>query len=514
MRKRSLFIALCVLLFGAACQLTSPRPSSLSNTNASQNIQETNAAAFLSPTADAIEAQQYPTETPTALATLTKTLQPGADSPGPWLVYPSPALDGLHAYDLTSKKIIEIPLPVPIYFGDLSSGRSPDGQTLMIRAGSPSNTDELALYRVEIPAGKAEKITPLLSIILHRQFVNQEGTRAAAAFQSVIREDALAWSSDSRFLAFSAAINTQTSDLYVVDTVNDRIVRVNGHFSQSASPFWSPGGNWLISQELSEFDAQTGWRADFVTAVLAPTFAQQKTLYLAPANSHEEIFIGWINAQNFISISNTDQGPQIIRQINVENNRVVVLFSGQFRQAAVDPVNRALAFVLTYDQGISQNMDGGIYLLPSDASNFQLVRAGAWHDLWFDPAGMFAAVGTSGVFKFTPGEGGVFIPDKNGLTLSPQGNWMIGWRGGQASDAGAWLYQPNSDHPLQRLLEAGVKHVFWQPDSMGFFIYTIEGLYHFEFPRLRPIEIEIGFPDPFPMEFALLEADPSADRID
>ena len=514
MNKRLLFLALCGLLIGAACQLTSPRPASLSDTNASQELQETSSATFLTQTA-AIEDQQFPTKTPTVLVTsTTTTIQPDADSPGPWLVYPSPTQDGLHAYDLSSREIIEIPLPVPIYFSDLASGRSPDGQNLMIRAGSPSVTDELALYRIEIPAGRTEKVTPLLSITLQRQYVNQDGRLAVAAFQSVIREDVLAWSPDGRFLAFSAALKTQTSDLYVVDTVNDRIVRVIGHFSQSASPFWSPGGNWLISQELSEFDQQAGWRADFVTGVLAPNFAKQKTLYLAPANSQEEIFVGWINAQNFISISNTDQGPQIIRQINIENNREVVLFLGQFTQAAVDPVHRALAFTLTYNQGIAQNLDGGIYILPSDATNFQMVRAGVWHDLWWDPAGSFVAAGASGVFKFKPGEDGIFIPDKNGLVLSPQENWMIGWRSGQTSDAGAWLYQPSSDHPLQRLLEAGVEHVFWQPDSMGFFIYTIESLYHFEFPILRPIEIETGFPDPFPMRFALLEVDQSADRTD
>jgi Tol biopolymer transport system component len=76
----------------------------------------------------------------------------------------------------------------------------------------------------------------LLSLPLQRQVVNQEGTRAADALEVVTRPDGLAWSPDGRFLAFNAALNNDNSDLYVLDTLNDRIDRANRFLSQNTSP--------------------------------------------------------------------------------------------------------------------------------------------------------------------------------------------------------------------------------------------------------------------------------------
>ena len=110
---------------------------------------------------------------------------------------------------------LEISLPEPIIVSDLVNGLSPDGHTLIVRAGSPLNTDEFALYRIDLPSTTVTKLTPLLSLTVQRKIVNQEGTRAFDTLRAVSREDGLAWSPDGTYLAFTAALNVTSSDLYL-----------------------------------------------------------------------------------------------------------------------------------------------------------------------------------------------------------------------------------------------------------------------------------------------------------
>ena len=106
---------------------------------------------------------------------------------GPWLVFPSVDESALLAYDLDAKTMIEIPLPEPIIFGDLARGLSPDGHTLVVRAGSALTTDELGIYQIDLPSGTVTQLTPLLSITNQRKLVNEEGSRVFQTLEAVTR---------------------------------------------------------------------------------------------------------------------------------------------------------------------------------------------------------------------------------------------------------------------------------------------------------------------------------------
>jgi hypothetical protein len=81
------------------------------------------------------------------------------------------------------------------------------------------------------------------------------------------------------------------------------------------------------------------------------------------------------------------------------------------------------------------------------------------------------------------------------------GNWIITWGDGEKSTSGARLHQSNSNHPLQTLLEGHVESIFWQPDSMAFFIQSEGVLYYFVFPGLKPLEITDGLSMDSPLEW-------------
>jgi hypothetical protein len=481
---------------GMACQLTSPRPASWAGTPTAEawgtSVALTQAAIegpgdfLFTPTLPPLPVEVTPTPTVTAT--------PRVDGFGPWLVFPAPDNTGLQAYDITHQVTLEVPLPEPIIPEDLVRGRSPDMRTLIVRAGSALNTDELALYRVDLPSFEVSPVTPLLSIPVQRKIVNEDGLRVFETLATVTRPDGLAWSPDGRFLAFSAALDGETSDLYVLDTLNDRVERLNGLFSQNATPSWSPGGTWLISQELNYVPQLERWRAELVTGLRLPGYDSQNMIYLPHASSMAEVFVGWLNADTFVSYAQTEDGPRWLRQVDMEALNDSIIREGGFQQIAFDPTSGVMAYILSYEDAIPQGLSGGLYRIIPDSPVHQLQQVGNWDQLTWDATGRFMASGPLGVTLFTAQGESVLLPDQANARLSPDGNWLIAWGDGQTSRAGARLFQSASSNPLQTMIEDPVEALLWQPDSKGFFIFSNGGLYHFVFPGLTPKLLVSGFP--------------------
>lgn len=501
-RLRLAWAMVLLLAAGMACQLTSPRPASWSGTPTAEAW-----GTAIALTQSAISGPDYvftptvPTVLPEPTSTPTSSPTPPMEAVGPWLVYPAPGGNALHAYDIHTETTIEISLPEPILIGDLLRGCSPDGRTLAIRAGSVLNAEELALYQVDLTSFEVTNITPLLSISLQRQVVNQESTRAFDALEVVTRPDGLAWSPDGRFLAFNAALNNDNSDLYLLDTLNDRIVRANRFLTQNASPLWAPGGNWLISQEL-EIDrpGENDWRATFVTGLLIPSYINVDTIYQPPAASLEEVFVGWLNENIFISYSMTKDGPRSLRTVGTDDLKENLIIEGAFQLLAFDPGTGMIVFSLSYESAIPLGLSGGIYRLSPESAEYLLLHGGSWDRLTWDPTGMFIAAGSQGVILFTTNGDSLLLPGQGNARPSPNGNWSIAWGDGENATAGARLYQSNSNSPLQTLVTGPVETVFWQPDSQGFFIQSEGALYQFVFPGLRPKTITEGLPQDSPIE--------------
>lgn len=499
-----------MLITGIACRLTSPTPAAWSGTPSAEALARTETAAEQIQQTNVIELDKtfsayYLTAT-LQERTVTPQPQPTAQTSGegPWLVFTEKEAGMIHAYDMTTKAAIRIQLPPPIY-DDLLRGQVPGERLFYLRAGSPLNTDELALYRVDLSSGDVEKITPLLSIDIQRRIVNQTGTRAFETLNTVTRIDGLAWSPTKQHLAFSAALDNNSSDLYLLTASSGKIERLNGLYTHNATPFWAPGGNWLVSQELGESDLQTGLRSENVSGVRVPGYDDQSSLYLPDRESEGEVFVGWLNAQQFISYSQTAQGLQTLRLINVENQEIRILFPGLFGQAAFDQLSGWLAFILNEELALQSGLTAGVYLQIPDHAEYRLIRAGEYKDLICDPGGMFVVKGSSGVFAFSADGDEVTLPGEGNVLMSPLGNWMIAWGDGTDGASGARLYQPPNNRSLQTLTEKSVEGALWQPDSKGFFLMSEGVLYRLEFPGLDMVEIKAGISGMTPLELIWVE---------
>ena len=452
-----------LILTGLACQLTSPTPASWAGTPTAEARNATNAAINLTQQA---ELNAPGTETPTPLPTesaVTATPKPTTPVDGPWVVFPAPEPGLLWAYDMDAGVTLEIALPEPIIVGDLVDGLSPDGHTLVVRAGSALNTDELALYKIDLPSTNVTKLTPLLSLTVQRKIVNEEGTRAFDTLRAIIVEGGLAWSPDGRYSSFfGCALEFTSSDLYLWNAETGNLERLNGLYSHSASPIWSPGGNWLIAQEMGEYSEETGARAEVVTGLRIPSFNDQNTLYLPSPGSQGEVFLGWLNAQTLMSYSQTAEGPVDLRQVNVEAFQESILLGGSFKLAALDSASASYAFILNEEQAHEKGLLSGVYLVRGGSGVRELQMVGEWSGLMAGPGGMFLASGSKGLIGFSVAGSTFTLADERMASISPSGNWMVAWGTDEGGKSGARLYQSPSGRALQQLTDLPVQSVIWQ----------------------------------------------------
>ena len=481
-----------LMLVSLACQLTSPTPASWSGTPTAEARKATNDVINLTQQAAVEEDIATPIPTATQIVA-TETPRPTVVADGPWLVYPASEPGLIRAYDVDAGVTLEIALPEPIYISDLITGLSPDGHTLIVRAGSPLNTDELALYQIDLPSTTVTKLMPLLNLTLQRRIVNEVGNLAFDTLRVVTREDSLAWSPDGHYLAFTAAVNANTSDLYLWNAETGRIDRLNGLSTQSASPYWSLGSNWLISQELGNYTEETGWRAEVIYKMRIPGLNDQNSLYPPLSGSQSEIYLGWLNAQTMVTYSQTADGPMTLRQINVDTLQRSVLLSGSFSLAALDSNSASYAFVLDEAQASEEDIVSGVYLVTAGSTVKLLQMVGEWTSLYAEPNGMFVASGTKGLLGFSASDQRFSLPDERMASISPSGNWMVAWGTDEGGTPGARLYRSSSGMVLQKLTDLPVRDVLWQADSTAFYLVTEDAIYRLAFPELSMVLIADGF---------------------
>lgn len=64
------------------------------------------------------------------------------------------------------------------------------------------------------------------------------------------------WSPNGRYLAFTAAIDRPSADLYVYDTLTDQIRRLTDSLDMATQPEWSPDGKWIVHRGNNTFGAR------------------------------------------------------------------------------------------------------------------------------------------------------------------------------------------------------------------------------------------------------------------
>jgi hypothetical protein len=500
-----MFIGLVSLAL-AACGAPQTPSAPVVPTSAQQALAAT-VAPVASPTQAATTLPIAPSATPTNAVSATSTATaPAVSAPPtngsnldtPVLIFP--AAEGLMSVlaDGTGKRLLS---PVqPEIARTLNEALSPAGDWLAFVSGDDTlmpdkqGSGPLTLNLLDVSTGQIKPITPLFSAELEQAIRSATATgdrndAVEVAIAVIDNSDTRKWSPDGRYLAFIAAIDGPSSDVYSYDRETREINRLTDGPNQAAQLFWSPDSQWIVHEEVASFGTGAGWDVRAVWAA-APDGNTTRKVYDAGA-SGDEVFVDWVTPDTFLVYSWTAVGWQNVRLVNLmtgEAQRVGPDFPVQ--TLAYDPATQAQLYYGDDFFMQQRGLRGGLYLAGPDASGQppRFIAEGDWYTVrWLPQSQLFFAAGKAGALSVTRDGVVTRYDTEQAIPIeSPDGAWLLAWRNADViNSTGLRLYTP--DGTLARTItEDTVLFATWSPDSTGAFYVSTGALRYVSIPDGEP----------------------------
>lgn len=297
-------------------------------------------------------------ELPTPTPKPTSTPEPGLRTTGPYFSYFRNVDSGyqLVMMDADGKGRKVISLPQQIKEVTLPNGAtniqmrfvSPDGRWMAFYTGFAGNiwqgseTDvgpyNLVLNLLDLATGEMHVITPLLSKDYPENFKQAEkqlnnpyvtAFMLRTAFLNGITES-IAWSPDSRYLAFAGQMDGMSSDLYVYDTKSNSIRRLSSGPQELQWISWSPDGKWIIHSSV--YSVGAGMTFDVYAASVDGEYVH----YLS-TNSLYGGVEKWQNSHAFFETdSQNGPGSYGLRLVDINTGAIIKIWDGSYFSYSVD----------------------------------------------------------------------------------------------------------------------------------------------------------------------------------
>jgi hypothetical protein len=339
---------------------------------------------------------------------------------------------------------------------------------------------ELRIY--ELPSGKIRDQFPLLFRCPDENESCDTGGIEWWNFE-------MKWSPNGRYLAFSAAPEGPSSDLYMYDTQTGNILRLTSGPDSVAQIWWSPDGRWILMGELHESIYP------YTTSLWAVSARdnEMRQLY-SLENGFPQSILGWLDDKRFIVFDGTglnnplDLPANNLRLVDMESNEIMTLFSGSFMAAELDPLHETLSF-WAYDLDPREGYEGpGTYLVSTSNPKIRYMGSEQLYPNWDADLGLFVTEepcenDPEGTMAFDyKGEWQCVHPSLTANYLSPDGGWQV------SVQDGTWL-NTNGKQPVQ-ITEGNAVQVIWRPDSQGFFFVENQILYYVSLPQATMVVID------------------------
>ena len=236
---------------------------------------------------------------------------------------------------------------------------------------------------LELPSGKELAIVNLLPS--RPDYDSLEGEARSAADQvwaAVGVWNRPAWSPDGRWLAFNAAIDGPSADVYVYDTLTDTIERLTDGPDQSVDLAWSPDSAYIVHGVAdSLYYGYSGLGYGMISAWAAPPDPDRPVLHLYDHVFHGyEYILGWLGDSRYLgdsldgdSLGNC--GYSGLRAVDILKGAGPNLLAGSYSQRALDPETGRMVLVLSptlAEFDCPTSLDPGVYLF--DIHSRQAVR--------------------------------------------------------------------------------------------------------------------------------------------
>lgn len=286
-----------------------------------------------------------------------------------------------------------------------------------------------------------------------------------------------AWSPNGRFLAFAAALDDVSLDLYIYDFQLDSYHRLTTGPDQAALLDWSPDSRWIV--HMSILGAGDPWTSVVSSVWAASSDGSQVRYLFSPSEVAMDILLfGWTSDNSFLSGNLAfESAIREILDVDIQSGQTSVVFPLPSLGAAYDPMSNTLVANVSGFLGSPTDMDLGLYLLDLDTGESRLAHEGEIYGYaWEDELGVFTFTDEEGTIHLMAPDGTQALAlDYVGLEMdpSPDGTLFV-VSPSISSMLPSRLYTLNGS--LIRELQ-GNGSIIWAPDSNAFIRASRKGLY-------------------------------------
>ena len=289
------------------------------------------------------------------------TYQPATDAPDHTLDDATATPATLRFYSADAELVHEVALPLGSAIS--ANALAPDGRHWAYLSGAVSGPDALAqgkelqrdltLHIVSTLDGTTVITVPLLP----SNFPNNISLNAVALVQrdpSLTEFDDLAeavwlafksslglfaWSLDGTQLAFSAATDGPSTDLYLYDLATNRVTRLTDGIEQIEGIRWSPDGTWIWHSTISYGYCQVCDGHHYAAA------ADGSTVVTLPGNDIYR-FLGWVDDGSYL-VTDQANGPGTfaLQRVEIATGISEMLWDGVHEGYVYDPANLRLGII-------------------------------------------------------------------------------------------------------------------------------------------------------------------------
>lgn len=240
------------------------------------------------------------------------------------------------------------------------------------------------LKLLELPSGRLRTIANLLPREVDYEALDLEARDAAnQVWAAVGPRNHLAWSSDGRLLAFNAAIDGPSADVYVYDTATEEIARLTDGPNLSTDLEWSPDDEYIVhgvARTLNYDHSGAGYDMLGVWAASRDPGEAALRIFDHAFIGYEQI-LGWLDDSRYVGDSWDGEhlsncGSFGLRTVDIRDGAGPVLLEGFYNWRAFDRETRMVLLVVSsilQQWDCSASLDTGVYLFDIDSEEAQLL---------------------------------------------------------------------------------------------------------------------------------------------
>lgn len=384
-------------------------------------------------------------------------------------------------YEAGTGRQVELRLP-PLWRPSVdlqqNTGISSTGLLAVRTTSDPGLPEDIALAIVRVRDGQVLARIPLLSERLQdrmEQYPGFEDTyaRKQDVYGAVLDSSvAPRWSPNGRVVAFAAAIEGPSTEVYSYDLERGELSQLTDEEDQVVILGWSPDGEWVVYAAAYGFDEE--FLDYLVYNLLAVSTRTGEVRELAETVSGLPIeIVGWPTPSKFAMIDvDPGFGYWDLSLVDIDTQSDLKIPTALIESFAYDPLSENFAFTVVDDWEV----DPGLYLMSSNSTVPQMVEAGAgefWSIVrWIPELEQFVAASEQAVVAFSS-EGkvqNVFTHEGCIPSASPDGQWLAFGPCTSEFDIVPGLRIYDTGGALINEFETNfVEELVWKPDSAGLY---------------------------------------------